>query len=204
MELSAQFETIDGTSDYFFDDAAMTDNSTPNNRPPRRTFLWFLSRPEINFADWSKDTIFGVSMTYAVLMLAIAVVHRCGLIDLFEMDDFLVPMSIPWFGAIGAVIISLQAVFKHREDWDPAYNYWHLARPLVGAVVGVMSFLILSVIVTLAGSSAPSPDSAPSIANMNIYHVLAFIVGYREETFRDLLKRVTDLILRPGGAQDQQ
>ena len=33
---------------------------------------------------------------------------------------------------------------------------------------------------------------------MNIYHVLAFIVGYREETFRDLLKRVTDLILRPG------
>ena len=110
----------------------------------------------------------------------------------------------PMVWLIGAVIISLQAVFERREDWDPAYNYWHLARPLVGAVLGVMSFLILSVIVTLAGSNAPSPDSAPAIANMNIYHVLAFIVGYREETFRDLLKRVTDLILRPGGAQDQQ
>ena len=74
----------------------------------------------------------------------------------------------------------------------------------MGAVLGVMSFLILSVIVTLAGSTAPSPDSAPTIANMNIYHVLAFIVGYREETFRDLLKRVTDLILRPGATQDGQ
>ncbi len=131
-------------------------------------------------------------------MLSVAVVHRCGVIDLFEMKDFLVPLSIPWFGAIGAITISLQAVFERRDDWDSSYNYWHLARPLVGSVLGIMSFLILSVIVTLAGSTAPSPDSAPAIANMNIYHVLAFIVGYREETFRDLLKRVTDLILRPG------
>lgn len=176
----------------------MTDDSTPTEHPPRRNLLWFFPRPEIRFAEWSKDTIFGCSMTYALLMLAVAVVHRWGGIDLFEMEGFLVPMSIPWFGAIGAIIISLQAVFEKRDDWDPTYNYWHLARPLIGAVLGVMSFLILSVIVTLAGSTSPSPDSAPTIANMNIYHVLAFIVGYREETFRDLLKRVTDLILRPG------
>ena len=149
----------------------------------------------------TKDTIFFVSMAYALLMLAAAVVHRCGVIDLFEMKDFLVPMSIPWFGAIGAITISLQAVFERRDDWDSAYNYWHLARPLIGAVLGIMSFLILSVIVTLAGSTAPSPDAAPTIANMNIYHVLAFIVGYREETFRDLLKRVTDLILRPAAKE---
>lgn len=180
---------LDGTS--------MTDDPTPSNDPPRRKFLWFFSRPEIWIAEWTKDTIFAVSVVYSILMLAVAVVHRSGVIDLFEMKDFLVPLSIPWFGAIGAITISLQAVFERREDWDSSYNYWHLARPLVGAVLGIMSFLILSVIVTLAGSTAPSSDAAPTIANMNIYHVLAFIVGYREETFRDLLKRVTDLILRP-------
>ena len=171
------------------DETIMTLDPTPNTEP---------KSPKTGVALWTKDTIFRISMAYAIAMLVVAVVHRCGVIDLFEMKDFLVPMSIPWFGAIGAITISLQAVFERRDDWDSSYNYWHVARPLVGAVLGIMSFLILSVIVTLAGSTAPSPDAAPTIANMNIYHVLAFIVGYREETFRDLLKRVTDLILRPG------
>lgn len=141
-------------------------------------------------------------MFYAALMFAVAVLHRTEVIDLFKSDNFLVPLSIPWFGAIGAIMISLQAVFERREDWDSAYNYWHLARPLIGATLGIMSYLILSVIVTLAGSTPPDTSAAPTIANMNIFHVLAFIVGYREETFRDLLKRVTDLILRPDNSRD--
>ena len=145
----------------------------------------------------SKDAIFGMSMFYAALMFTAGVLHRTEVINLFENDNFLVPLSIPWFGAIGAIMISLQAVFERRDDWDPAYNYWHLARPLIGATLGIMSYLILSVIVTLAGSTPPDTSVAPNIGNMNIFHVLAFIVGYREETFRDLLKRVTDLILRP-------
>ena len=36
-------------------------------------------------------------------------------------------------------------------------RYWHLGRPLIGAVLGIMPFLILSVIVALAGSNPPSP-----------------------------------------------
>ena len=148
--------------------------------------------------SYSKDQIFVIAILYAVLMLVIAWLHRTGKFDLFETKEFLVPLSIPWFGAIGAIIVSLQAVFERRgEDWDPTYNHWHIGRPIIGAVLGVMSYLILSVIVTLGGSTPPSPEQAPTIANLNIFHVLAFVVGYREETFRDLLKRVTDLILRP-------
>ena len=39
--------------------------------------------------------------------------------------------------------------------------------------------------------------------NVTIFEVLAFIVGYREETFRHLLKRVTDLILQPAGTEER-
>lgn len=195
---------MDEHAKHTCENSAMAEDHATTNEPSRRKILWVIPWPEIWFARWTKDTIFCISVIYAIAMLTVAVVHRCGVIDLFEMNDFLVPMSIPWFGAIGAITISLQAVFERREDWDSSYNYWHLARPLVGAVLGIMSFLILSVIVTLAGSTAPSPDSAPTIANMNIYHVLAFVVGYREETFRDLLKRVTDLILRPAEKKEEQ
>ena len=164
------------------------DQSTPDENPTAKP-TWI--------TRLGKDAIFWMSMFYAALMFTAGVLHRTEVINLFENDNFLVPLSIPWFGAIGAIMISLQAVFERRDDWDPAYNYWHLARPLIGATLGIMSYLILSVIVTLAGSTPPDTSVAPNIGNMNIFHVLAFIVGYREETFRDLLKRVTDLILRP-------
>jgi hypothetical protein len=33
------------------------------------------------------------------------------------------PIAVPWFGAIGAVTISLEGVFKWSESrWNPEYN----------------------------------------------------------------------------------
>ena len=141
-------------------------------------------------ARLGKDAIFWTLMVYAGLMLTVAVLHRTNVIDLFQSENFLVPLAIPWFGAMGAILVSLQAIFERREDWDPSYNYWHLGRPIVGALFGVLSFLILSLIVTLAGSTPPAPNTTSTIASLNLYHVLAFMVGYREATFRNLLKRV--------------
>ncbi len=42
------------------------------------------------------------------------------------------------------------------------------------------------------------PKNFPPLKDFIIYYVVAFLVGYREETFRDLIKRATDLILKPG------
>jgi len=149
----------------------------------------------------SKDAIFWISVAYALLAFFVLVLYQLNLLGIGGIK-FSVPPAIPWFGAVGAITISLQAVFERRGDkWDSTFNYWHLGRPLIGAVLGIMSFLILSVIVALAGSRPPSPDDAPNVMNVTIFEVLAFIVGYREETFRHLLKRVTDLILHPAGTE---
>ena len=152
----------------------------------------------------SKDAIFWTSVVYALLAFVILVLYQLNLLGGGGIK-FSVPPAIPWFGAVGAITISLQAVFERRGDkWDSTFNYWHLGRPLIGAVLGIMSFLILSVIVALAGSTPTSPDDAPSVMNVTIFEVLAFIVGYREETFRHLLKRVTDLILQPVGTEGRK
>ena len=109
-----------------------------------------------------------------------------------------VPASVVWFGMLGAVLCSLQGIIEHSDDYERKYNYWHIARPLIGAAVGLMSYLFLTVIVTLGGGGSPNLSSAPSAAGINLYHVAAFIVGYREDAFRDLVSRVTDLVPRPG------
>ena len=151
----------------------------------------------------SKDTIFWTSIVYAIIALLLLVLYQLEWLGISS-RKFSIPPSIPWFGTVGAIAVSLQAVFERRgTDWDSTYNYWHLGRPLIGAVLGIMSFMILSVIVALAGST-PTPKAAPNVMNITIFEVLAFIVGYREETFRHLLKRVTDLILQPAGTDERR
>lgn len=105
-----------------------------------------------------------------------------------------VPTSVPWFGALGGVITSLRGVFDHRSDWNPDYLFRHLARPLTAAISGTIGYLILIGGVVAVGQ-APSIDAAASRAGI-VYDVTAFVVGYREEVFRSLLKRVVDKLLR--------
>jgi hypothetical protein len=157
-----------------------------------------------------------------------------------------VPVGVPWFGALGAVLLSLKGIFEHEHDWSDTYWPWHLSRPLVGASVGIVAVLMLQAGILAVGSdptptqpaltgpvaspvatpgpaagatpvatplpaglqaeappqrapapetpTGPAPLATPVPANL-LYYLIAFLVGYREETFRSLLKRLTDLIL---------
>jgi len=118
----------------------------------------------------------------------------------------ILPIAVPWFGALGAVMISMQGVFLMNEQWNPKWNYWHIARPLTGSIMGLVAFFLLILINTVSGTtpgiitSAKDASDADALAGgMIAYWVLAFLVGYREETFRELIKRATDLILNPSG-----
>jgi hypothetical protein len=114
------------------------------------------------------------------------------------------PVGVPWFGALGAVIISLSGTFDHRTDWDPDWNYWHLTRPVIGASLAIVAWLVFRAGILAVGSApatehAATAGSTPAPATTNLlYYLIAFVVGYREELFRDLIKRVADVILTPG------
>ena len=101
-----------------------------------------------------------------------------------------IPTGVLWYGALGGVLISLTGVFEHRNDWDDKYVFWHIARPLVGAAVAVIAVLILQ-----SGILATGADPADREGPQNVfYYVVAFLVGYREETFRGLMKRIADVL----------
>jgi Abnormal spindle-like microcephaly-assoc'd, ASPM-SPD-2-Hydin len=111
----------------------------------------------------------------------------------------ILPIAVPWFGALGAVTISLEGVFLWNSQWDKKYNYWHIGRPVVGAVLGIVAFFLFVLIVTASGTPPKFlTGEATGAKDFIIYYMVAFLVGYREETFRDLIKRATDVILQPG------
>jgi hypothetical protein len=100
------------------------------------------------------------------------------------------PIGVPWFGAVGATLISLTGIFKHAHDWNIDYELWHYARPLIGGFLGSIGALMFSVIVNTAAVKAQQTNGA-------VYEVVAFLLGYREATFRSLIQRATDLLLSP-------
>ncbi|HVN69277.1 MAG TPA: IPT/TIG domain-containing protein [Candidatus Binatia bacterium] len=106
------------------------------------------------------------------------------------------PIGVLWFGALGSVIISLSGAFDHRQDWDPSWNLWHFTRPLVGVSLAIISWLIFQAAILGVGSQIPNPTAATP-TNL-LFYLIAFVVGYREDVFRSLIKRVADVIMMPG------
>lgn len=143
----------------------------------------------------SRLAIFFVELFYLAALLSAAGLYIEGA---FALPNSLgtVPLPVPWFGALGAVLISLSGVFEHGDDWKIKYALWHYGRPLVGASLGIVTVLILQAGILAVGSNvnASSPGKPSSI----LYYVFAFLIGYREETFRELIKRLVDVLIKPG------
>jgi hypothetical protein len=141
----------------------------------------------------SRSRVFRVELGYLVALGILFVVytvapgfrnalpHRLG--DL--------PIGVPWFGAVGGTLISLTGIFKHAADWKPESAPWHYARPLVCAFLGSIGALLFFVAVNTASTRGGK-------VNDPVYEVIAFLVGYREATFRSLIQRATDLLLSSG------
>jgi len=136
--------------------------------------------------------MFGMELGYLALLAGLAVAWGTSatLRRPFQASGEGLPVPVLWWGALGAVTISLDAMFRHARDWDRRLEPWHVARPAIGAILGAVSYLIFVVVLQAAGS--PSRTHEPLI-----YYLVAFLVGYREATFRELMKRATAMLLSP-------
>ena len=144
--------------------------------------------------------VFRLGMFYVISLLGFAAAYFlvAPLRDALPVQWGIVPLAVPWWGALGAVTISLYGVFFHSTKWDPSFNYWHIGRPFLGAVLGTVGYLIFVVVINATGAKANTSGNA-------VYYLVAFLVGYREQTFQMLIQRATDSLfaspdkqLKPG------
>jgi len=137
--------------------------------------------------------VFVLAVTYLVILLAVFVIYvtwpsfRSRVPASFGQ----LPVGIVWFGATGAVIASLYGIFVNNQKWDSSYNYWHYCRPLFGAVTGSVGALIYLILINLGSKSAIKVDSLT-------FYVVAFVLGFADKSFMQMLQNVTNVIIKPG------
>jgi len=136
--------------------------------------------------------------------------------DLQDPVGGLLPLIVPWAGALGGVMRSLVGTAWHSHDWDDRWLIWHLIRLVAGAVAATVAFAILqTVLVTTivtsgdvtaqpVGDGAGTGDgirllSTPlTPAEVGLYGGVAFVVGFVDKVFLDLVAKVTRVLFAHG------
>jgi hypothetical protein len=134
---------------------------------------------------WSA-VLLGVFLAYAHGSDRLDLPHSFGL----------VPVEAPWLGAVGGLLASFGGIVRYNhKEWEPRFNYWHPVKPLMSAASGAAACLLVIVIAKTATGSASIHIDSTALDGA------AFVFGYAESAFRQLIKSVTDVFVRPGTAR---
>ena len=117
-----------------------------------------------------------------------------------ETKDLEIYFRYLWAGAIGGTTIAYWGLVKHTilMDFDDQYELWYYFKPLLGAIFG-----LISVIIIRAGfiSLQTSGNSVDIKSQLPLY-IIAFIAGFSERFFIQLIDRVTTALF--GGETPSQ
>lgn len=118
------------------------------------------------------------------------------------------PWIVPWAAALGGASHALYSLtsywknFRHstpsqrrqaeRQGWE--WNAFYLVRALLGCVFGTVAALIV-VWVTKSIDVGVSTEQGISTSGKIVLFVIAFVVGFQQDYFKELLKRVAAILL---------
>lgn len=133
-----------------------------------------------------------IAVFYTVALLTMAYVwNHYG----WPSEMGLIPIAVPWFGALGTVTRSLDGLFFHgKGDWSVDYHLWHVTAPLLGFITGTVTYVLL-----YAGLSTIGGGNKDGFG----YYAAAFLTGYNNDQFRALLAKAGHALFgTPGSAGD--
>jgi len=103
-----------------------------------------------------------------------------------------------WTGALGGTTIAWWGIVKHTIllDFDDQYKAWYWFKPLLGAIFGMVSVIIIKWGLI---SLHVQPDA--TIQNTEVLHIIAFLAGFSERFFLRLIDRVMTALF--GGEREE-
>jgi hypothetical protein len=106
------------------------------------------------------------------------------------------------WGGIGGVVGGMYALWYHvadRQDFDKHYSMWYYVQPLMGLVLGAITFLILAGGFLIVQVNIADPNA--SAGARLIPYLVAVLAGFKQDFVYDQLERVVS-IFAPGSKTD--
>ncbi len=103
-----------------------------------------------------------------------------------------------WTGALGGTTIAWWGIVKHTilMDFDDQYKAWYWFKPLLGAIFGMVSVIIIK-----GGLISLHVQPNVTIHNTEVLHIIAFLAGFSERFFLRLIDRVMTALF--GGEREE-
>lgn len=143
--------------------------------------------------------IFFLTLTYLLLLIALFITYVTWSAFRLRVPTSLGPLPVGavWFAAAGAVVSSLWGIFRYNHSWKRSFDYHYYIRPLFGAVTGSIGALIYLVLLNLG-------SKAKVVVDRDTFYVVAFVFGYADYAFLQLVRNVTDVIIKPGASDSTE
>lgn len=96
--------------------------------------------------------------------------------------------SMLW-GGMGGLVGALMPLIKHfsvEQDFAPRHNWWYIASPFVGSVMGAIIYLFMM----LGSLSITSGEVSSPV----IIYILSGLAGYQHKIFTNLVKRMLKVL----------
>lgn len=138
------------------------------------------------FRPITRSGIFGYDLAWLAILFAAGAFY----ISRSHLPSFAPKLAIEamWFGSLGGIVISLKGIYDHSEGpggWNPAFNLWHIGRPISGGIAGLITLVLLTAI-----NAGNEPTRAA------VVFAAAFILGTQERRFFNFLYQVARLIVQ--------
>lgn len=143
-----------------------------------------------------------VLFSFSSLLLAVSI----GIIQHKLLSEHKLISQCIFIGGIGATTYCLRAIYlnilKGLEDYDK-WAIWYYLRPILGLVMGGVSWLFLKAGILALQSEPSSPLQGP------VFMSLAFIAGYNINQFLRKLEDIADSLWgikksKSSGLQDEK
>ena len=105
-------------------------------------------------------------------------------------------------GGIGGVLQSVFGLHRHlaAKDFERGAVHLYYAKPVMGVILGPVAFLFLKIgLLAISGSGAGG-----AVQNLEFAVVVAFLAGYSERFWAELIDRMLETLLRPSTRSEPQ
>ncbi|MBI3538408.1 MAG: hypothetical protein HY070_12740 [Chloroflexi bacterium] len=169
---------------------ARINTSAHSSSAARRPIVWFLWL-------WLLGTL-----GFGIYSVAITYVVNLTLFGILINPTFSIPLRAIGWGCLGGVIGAMWSLLCNvqRREYDPAFNMNYFARPVLGALLGAMLYLLSQAGILAGGGAATEIKSEEIPLGPVLLYLFAALAGFKQEyvfEFFDNLVRGIFRIQRP-------